>query len=373
MTGRVYRWRIRPAAEPDRVSAELVFMAGPDGDSGELEVLGDDPAMRVLVLYYLSDVRDLRPVYVHGVGQLKGPHTRSAEQLDLSIMEFGRSFPAFAAERVPGVASLGPPPPDPGSLDAGEPPAPEPAAIEHPRAEPAVLEPRADLRFLVDDLMKERGISAELAVDSLFRAIAAAQPLTPAARDSAELFATDSCRGVSLLFGSETPGHFRRRALGGLLWTLELLERTVEAAANSLATSAAPRLERGATTAVPPSLIDLMSECDAITAALGSAAAAIPELPRKLGALTVCWRLAWEMAVALAAEVPVPVEVERALAASLHARCEEARASLAPWTCFAERSCGDLCPRCWHLRDEREDEVADALRWVAERALLLPQ
>jgi hypothetical protein len=157
----VLRFRICPAEGPETTLAEVFFTVGPDGDQGSLEVRAEDPAMRTLVLYHLIDPQDARPVYLHGVGYRHGPHTRSAEQLCLSLGMLSSSFPAFRAMEFVDPAVAG--------GDA-------PSAGAGPTTMRAPPSPWADLRFLLDDFSVERGVGNEESVAALFAALAEGRP-----------------------------------------------------------------------------------------------------------------------------------------------------------------------------------------------------
>ena len=95
-----FRWRIHPAASPEETAAELVFTQPADANTGQLEITARNPSLKALVYYYLADPAGHRPLFFRDLGTVVGPHLHTFGQIDRSLMDFNRQFPAYQAARI---------------------------------------------------------------------------------------------------------------------------------------------------------------------------------------------------------------------------------------------------------------------------------
>jgi hypothetical protein len=326
------RFRICHADTPQTTLAEVVFTVSADGDTGSLDVQTEDAALRTLLLYYLADPRDMRPVYIHGVGQRHGPHTRSAEQLCLAMSAFGDSYSAFRA--VPVFAEAGGAHGHPADVD--------PTMMRAPASR------WADLRSLLSDFSVERGTHNEEGLAGVFDALAAEGPPSTRAREDAELFATGAFRGIPIRDAGEGGGGLRLRAIANLVWSFGVIDAAVGAAVGD---------DPGARPPAPPA-----------RPALPEAFTRLPVEARALGALALAWKAQWELCSDLVQrDAGLHDEVAAGIARS-RATGWVARELLRAWSC-AGGACEHQDPS-WHLDDIGREALSAGLQ-AAAAALLL--
>jgi hypothetical protein len=310
---------------------------GPDGDEGSLEVRTEDPAMHTLILYYLTDPRRARPVYIHGAGYRHGPHMRSAEQLCHALSMFGSSFRAFRAmEMVDEPIAAG---------DA-------PTADIDPTTMRAPASPWADLRFLLSDFSVERGVGNEESVAALFASLAEARPPSTTERCNTELMPTGCVKGspVGLAEVGEGGRQLRWRAVSDLVRSFVMIDAALGAVVGD---DPGPRSRTPNEAPVPPEAFTRLPASLSTTA-------------RALGAFALSWKAQWEFCSELVARDAVIDDDVTAQIARARTTGWWAREMLLPWSC-AGRRCDHDDPS-WHL-DLGTSDLANSLRSAA--ALLL--
>jgi hypothetical protein len=329
------RFRVCHADTPETTLAEVVFTVSADGDTGSLDVRTEDAALCTLVLYYLADPRDMRPVYIHGVGQRHGPHTRSAEQFCLAMSAFGSSFSAFRA--VPVFDEAGGAHGHPADVD--------PTTMRAPASR------WADLRSLLSDFSVERGTHNEEGLAGVFDALAGEGPPSTRAREDAELLATGAFRGIPIRDAGEGGGGLRLRAIANLVWSFGLIDAALGAAVGDEPGPRARALR------CPPTLPETLTRLPA----------SLPAAARGLGALALAWKAQWEFCSDLVQRDAVLRDDVAAEIARSRATGSVAREMLLAWSCSGG-ACEHRDPS-WHLDDIGREELSVALQ-VAAAALL---
>ncbi|WP_224248099.1 hypothetical protein [Hyalangium gracile] len=95
-------WHVFDPKYPDQILATLRFQPGVAGQSGHVTIEADGPDVHDFLMLYLDDPFNHHPVFIEGLGFLKGPHSTELEQFERAISLLGRYFPSFAARRVEG-------------------------------------------------------------------------------------------------------------------------------------------------------------------------------------------------------------------------------------------------------------------------------
>lgn len=78
----------------------VVFNPDTPGDTGFVAVRTEDEEVRNFLLLYLEDPLHQRPVYIEGLGNLKGPHSRNQEQFDRAMSALSHLYPSWGAEPI---------------------------------------------------------------------------------------------------------------------------------------------------------------------------------------------------------------------------------------------------------------------------------
>jgi hypothetical protein len=97
--GPVHRWFVHRADKPDAASAEVVFQEEEADGRGRLEVVSDEPALRSLILYYLTDPNDLRPLHFPEAGTLPGSPKYFAGHVDRVMSMLPAEYPGFSVRK----------------------------------------------------------------------------------------------------------------------------------------------------------------------------------------------------------------------------------------------------------------------------------
>lgn len=97
-----HRWCVFPVSDPGTTAAIIAHRARA-GEPGSVEVEAPDPAMRALVLYFLTDPMAASIIGAPGAEWNGPPHTRWSAQVHLRLQGFHTRYTAYQVERVPGA------------------------------------------------------------------------------------------------------------------------------------------------------------------------------------------------------------------------------------------------------------------------------
>lgn len=92
------KWLVLDAADRNTCLAVVTFNQNVNGDTGFVSILAKNDQYKNVVLLYLEDPFNQRPVYIEGLGAQKGPHSLNIEQFDSAMSTLSHYFPGYVTQ-----------------------------------------------------------------------------------------------------------------------------------------------------------------------------------------------------------------------------------------------------------------------------------